>query len=184
MRIKALVVTTFLGISLYLWYPMLQLTNTSEILEEPVLVPDFTAMLLHQELFDQNGNLKQEVFSQKMEHFAELSLTYFEGPEFIIYQNDKPYWRLSAQIGSMQDGRLILDKNVVMYQLTDNELVTTIETEYLEINLNTQVVTTDKAIIIKGRRSTIEGQGLKADLKAGKVKLTQHVRTILKGNKS
>lgn len=179
---KLLVLLIFIGISIYLWYPAFNSTEQVATDTDPVLVPDFTAKLLHQELFDHKGDLKQEVFSQKMEHFADLDLTYFEQPEFIIYQDDNPYWRLSAKVGNMQDGRLILDENVQMLQLNNNELVNSIETSYLEINLNSQIVTTDKLFVIKGQRTTITGHGLNADLKEGRVKMTKHVQTILKGN--
>lgn len=184
MRLRLLVLLIFVGISLYLWFPAFTNQSNADDSEEPVLTPDFTATLLHQEMFDKNGTLKQEVFSQKMEHYAQLALTYFEQPEFIIYQNNAPFWRLAADLGSVQDGRLTLDSNVKMYQLTNNELVTSIETQYLEIDLDTQVVETDKPIIIRGEKTTIEGQGLTADLKAQTVKLKHHVRTILKGTKN
>ena len=182
MRIKLLVIILFAGISLYLWYPVFQQDSASLDNTESALVPDFTARLLHQELFDQQGRLKEEVFSEKMEHYADLDLTYFEQPEFIIYQDDKPYWRLLAEVGNMQEGRLILDQSVKMYQLNDNDLVNSIETSYLEIDLNSQLVTTDKMFVIKGQKTTITGHGLHADLKLGRLKMTQHVKTILKGN--
>ena len=182
MRFKIIVISLFIGISLYLWYPAFQDSEQQENDAEEVLIPDFTARLLHQELFDNNGKLKEEVFSQKMEHFADLNLTYFEQPEFIIYQDDNPYWRLSALVGNMQDGRLVLAQNVQMVQLNDNELVNSIETSYIEIDLNSQLVTTDKRFVIKGKNTTIIGHGLRADLKLGRLQMTKHVETILKGN--
>ena len=182
MRFKIIVITLFIGISLYLWYPDFQDSEQQESDTEAVLIPDFTARLLHQELFDNNGKLKEEVFSQKMEHFADLNLTYFEQPEFIIYQDDNPYWRLSALVGNMQDGRLVLDQDVQMVQLNDNELVNSIDTSYIEIDLNSQLVTTDKRFVIKGKNTTIIGHGLRADLKLGRLQMTKHVETILKGN--
>lgn len=182
MRFRFIVITLFIGISLYLWYPAFHDSDEQIDEAEAVLIPDFTARLLHQELFDNNGKLKEEVFSQKMEHFADLNLTYFEQPEFIIYQDDQPYWRLSAQVGNMQDGRLVLNEDVQMVQLNDNELVNSINTSYIEIDLNSQLVTTDKRFVIKGVNTTIVGHGLRADLKVGRLQMTKHVETILKGS--
>jgi len=181
MFIRGLVVLAFIVVSLILWMPAFQDSEQTTDDFEEELRPEFTAKLLHQELFDSNGQLSQEVFSQKMEHFAELQLTHFESPEFIIYQNQKPFWRLSAKIGNMQDGILTLDQNVKMIQLSENVMVESIITEYLEINLDSNKVSTDNVIQIEGQRMTIVGNGMEADLNVGKVTLTEHVETIIKG---
>ncbi len=170
-----------LGIVTYLAWPTLEPAIVNEPQQEADLVPDFTATLLHQELFDGQGKIKREVFSQQMKHFSELALTYFEKPEFIIYKDEAPFWRLAAQHGSVQDGLLTLDKDVTMYQVENSELITTIETQYLEINLTSQLVWTDKPILIKGKNTTITGKGMSADLKAGKVSLVNHATTVIKG---
>ena len=152
--------------------------STNAPTEEPLeLLPDFTAKLLHQELYDQQGNLQQEVFSQSMEHYSELSLTHFKQPEFIIFQDGTPYWRLSANTGTLHEGALILDDNVVMLQIVDNTLVNKISTQYIEIDLINNIVNSDQPILIEGKNVFIQGQGLTADLNQGSIQLTNHVQT-------
>ena len=80
-------------------------------------------------------------------------------------------------MGNMQDGKLVLDEQVIMLQIIDDSLVKKITTEYLEIDLNNSLVTTDKKINIEGNDLWIEGQGLVADLTLGTIKLTNHVQT-------
>ena len=181
MFLRLLVVLAFIVISVILWLPAFQQPIDSDGDFDQELFPEFTAKFLHQEMFDEQGRLTQEVFSQKMEHFAELDLTHFEQPEFVIYQNHEPFWRLTAKVGNMQDGLLILDQAVTMEQLTANAMVRTINTEYLEINLESNMVTSDSPITIAGQRMTIVGSGMIADLNLGKVSLTQHVETVIKG---
>ena len=181
MFIRALVIGAFILVSIILWMPAWQELSISSEDFEQELRPEFTAKLLHQELFDKNGKLTQEVFSQRMEHFAELQLTHFEQPEFVIYQSQHPLWRLSAEIGTMQDGILTLDQNVKMVQLVANSLVQTITTEYLEIDLDSNKVSTDDQIHIDGQRMSVIGNGMHADLNVGSVSLTQHVTTLIKG---
>ena len=181
MYARIFVVLAFLGISLILWWPALQQPDETFDDFEQELLPEFTAKFLHQEMFDDKGELTQEVFSQKMEHFAELQLTHFVQPEFVIYQDRQPLWRLSAKIGNMQDGLLSLDENVKMVQLNDNNLVKTIATDYIEIDLDTKMVTTDNPITIEGQKMRVVGNGMVADLTLGKVSLTQHVETLIKG---
>lgn len=183
MLARGVVVVLFIGILAVLWLPNFTPQSQLPFDFEEELIPEFTAKLLHQELFDANGELQQEVFSQKMEHFSELSLTHFISPEFIIYQDRKPFWRLSAQIGDMQEGILTLDKNVIMVQLGEKSLIQTIKTNFLEINLDSNLVTTDNPITITGDKLTIVGQGLVANLTEGTVTLTHHVETLIKGNK-
>lgn len=181
MNIRLIILIVFLTISVFWWLPTLENSDTTEKQTLSDLIPTYTATLLHQELFDEQGDLEQEVFSQKMEHYADLSLTHFKQPEFIIYQDDKPFWRISAKIGNMQDGLLLLENTVSMIQVTDNDLVNSITTEYLEINLNTNIVSTDNPIKIQGKDVTIEGKGLTADLERGTLSLVNHVKTIIKG---
>lgn len=180
MLIRALIIGLFLLISIVLWFPAFQSSEDYTQDDEPELVPEFTAKLLHQEMFDDNGKLMQEVFSQKMEHFSELSLTHFEGPEFILYQADIPQWRLSSKYGDLQDGILTLDESVKVAQLVENHMVKTITTEFLQINLDKNLITTDEKIHIFGDHIEVIGQGLLADLNEGSLTLTQHVRTVLK----
>jgi len=177
MKLRLLVVVTFIIISLLWWMPTFNSNSPAQVDENQDILPEFTAEFLHQEIYDEQGNIHREVFSKRMEHYSELSLTHFEQPEFILYQEQTPHWRISAQMGNMQDGKLVLDNQVIMLQIVNNTLINKITTEYLEIDLNNSLVTTDKKINIEGNKMWIEGQGLVADLNLGTIKLTNHVQT-------
>ena len=181
MRPRLLILLAFLLITIIWWFPSFNAQNEqTDDDNEQDIIPDFTAELLHQEMYDENGNIHREVFSKKMEHYSELSLTHFVQPEFIIYQGSTPNWRISAKLGNMQDGKLVLDSNVIMLRIVDNSLVHKITTEYLEIDLNNSLVTTDKQIYIEGNKVFIEGKGLTANLKQGTIKLINHVQTRIR----
>lgn len=182
MNIRLFIFLAFLVVSFIWWLPTLDSEQSADSEAASDLVPEFTAKFLYQELFDSEGNLEQQVFSHKMEHYADLSLTHFKQPEFTIYQGGEPVWKISAQIGNMQDGLLLLDDSVSMLQISDNVLVNSITTEYLEINLNTNIVSTDNEITIQGKNTTIVGKGLTADLERKTLSLVDHVQTIIKGS--
>jgi len=182
MNIRLIILLVFLAVSFLWWLPTLDNNDSGSQEALSDLIPEYTATFLHQELFNDEGNLEQEVFSHKMEHYADLALTHFKQPEFIIYQDNKPFWRISAKIGNMQDGLLLLENTVNMIQVSDNDLVNSITTEYLEINLNTNIVSTDNDIKIQGKNVTVEGKGLTADLERGTLSLVNHVKTIIKGS--
>jgi len=180
MKTKLLVILTIITILIVWWMinsddKQVSTADNSQM----ELVPEFTAKLLHQELYDSEGRLQQEVFSQSMEHYSELALTHFKKPEFIIYQDNTPYWRLSANIGTLHEGSLILDEDVIMVQIVDNALVNKIATEYIDIDLDNNIVKSDMPISITGKNVVIRGKGLTADLNAGTIKLTNHVRTTI-----
>lgn len=180
MKLRLLVIVAFIVISLLWWMPSFNTGKVAIDDDNQDILPEFTAESLHQEIYDEQGNIHREVFSKKMEHYSELALTHFQQPEFVLYQDKKPNWRISAQMGNMQDGKLVLDQQVIMLQIVDNSLVKKITTEYLEIDLNNSLVTTDQKINIEGNDLWIEGQGLNADLNLGTITLTNHVRTRIK----
>lgn len=182
MGMRLIILLGFILVSLLWWFPTFENNNSGGQEELDDLVPEYSTTFLHQEMFNEEGNLEQEVFSHKMEHYADLSLTHFKQPEFILYQGDKPFWRISAKIGNMQDGLLLLESTVRMIQVTDSDLVNTITTEYLEINLDTNIVSTDNDIKIEGKNVTVQGKGLTADLERGTLSLVNHVKTIIKGS--
>lgn len=182
MSFRLFILVLFLIISIIWWLPTFNSKTPIQAENEQDITPEFTAKLLHQEIYDEHGQIQQEVFSKKMEHYADLSLTHFVEPEFIIYQDDKPHWRMLADLGNIQDEKLILDTNVVMLQIIENTLVNKITTEYLEIDLNSNMVNTDKAITIEGNKVFIVGKGLTANLNAGSIKLTNHVQTRIKNS--
>jgi lipopolysaccharide export system protein LptC len=142
--------------------------------------PEFTAKDLRQSLYNEKGELFQEVVADEMEHYTELKLTYFKNPTFTIYQNNNAHWNISASEGNIQDNLLTLDTKVVMQQLGDSPFIQTISTEYLEIDLDSNTVMTDNDILIEGTKIRIIGKGLLVDLNEGNVSLTNHVETIIK----
>lgn len=180
MRLKLIVLITFIVVSLVWWFPAFKDTQPEVVADSESIYPEFTAKNLHQKVYDENGQLNQQIFAKELEHYNELSLTHFKQPDFVIYQDNKPYWKFSAQEGNLQDGLLILDNNVTMLQLSEPKSAIEIKTEYLEIDLNASMVTTDNTIRIESDKVLIRGEGLNADLNQGSIALIKHVQTIIK----
>ena len=182
MLTKLLALLSLGVIALLIWLPDNNTTNNNQQ-DDQELLPEFTAKMLHQELYDEQGQLHQKVISESMEHFKEISLTHFLKPDFTLYENQQPNWRIVAMGGTLQEGLLILDKQVTMHQMVEGSQVKTIQTEYLEIDLNAKLVTTDSPVIIQGEQLIITGQGLEANLNEGMIRLTNQVNTLFKGHK-
>lgn len=147
------------------------------------LRPDFVAEGLFTRIFNPQGELQHRIESTRMAHFSIIGLTELADPVYIttiINDSGQPeLWQLRADKGSYYDDeRLILEDNVRITNEDGQSFVQAMETEYLTINTLTQVITTDRPVLIYGPQFEIRGQGMRANLEAQQLELTEHVQTI------
>ncbi|WP_100644519.1 LPS export ABC transporter periplasmic protein LptC [Alteromonas facilis] len=148
--------------------------------EEDIYQPTYQAKNLRSALYDNDGQLSHRIFAQEMEHYEQLGFVYFKQPQYTIYmEDDQTPWRVTADEGTLyDDNRIQLERNVIIQSLSQEEFVKTISTEFLQINLETKIMTSDQAVTIVGEDYQIESDGLEADLNLKTYELQQHVQTI------
>lgn len=148
--------------------------------QEDAYKPTYQATNLRSALYDESGELSHRIFASKMEHFEQLGFVYFTQPQYTIYmEDDQRPWRVTAEEGTLyDDNRIQLERNVVITSLSDDEFVKTINTEFLQINLDTKVMTSDQAVTITGQDYQITSNGLNANLQTKHYELKQHVQTV------
>lgn len=61
-----------------------------------------------------------------------------------------------------------------------DSLIQEINCKYLELDLNTNIISSDQTILIQGKDFTMYGSGLIIDLNTKQMTLTEHVQTIYK----
>ena len=72
-------------------------------------------------------------------------------------------------------------KNRVRLTATEpGSLIQEIHCKYLELDLNTNIISSDQTILIQGKDFTMYGSGLIIDLNTKQMTLTEHVQTIYK----
>ena len=76
-----------------------------------------------------------------------------------------------------------MERNVIITSLSDEAFVKTITTEFLQINLDTKIMTSDQAVMIKGQDYQIQSNGFNANLHTKEYELKQHVQTIYSPNR-
>jgi lipopolysaccharide export system protein LptC len=164
---------------------------------ENELTPDFIAEALKSNIYTQEGQLSHSIVADRMEHYAKLEVTHFELPNYILYSKnntqsktgiiDPPNypWKLSAKEATLyKNNRVILNHRVHLTATDENSLIQEIHCKYLELDLNTNIISSEQTVMIQGKDFITYGSGLIIDLNTKQMTLTEHVRTIIKKNNS
>jgi lipopolysaccharide export system protein LptC len=146
------------------------------------LAPDFIAESLKSNTFNETGDLTHIIDAQRMEHYAGIEVTHFEFPHLTIYPKDKNIpWEISSTEGTLFSDNRVKLKNRVKLSSTDPEsLIQEIHGKYIELDLNTNIISSEQAIVVLGKGFTMYGSGLIVDINTKQMTLTEHVQTIYK----
>ncbi len=144
------------------------------------VTPDFIAEVLKTSIYDKNGKLSHEIEASRMEHYAQLELTHFEWPHYTLYpKNNSAPWQVEAKEATLyKNNRVILRNNVLITATEEHSLIQRIQCKYLELDLNTEIISSNQDIVIYGKDFTMYGAGLIIDLNTTQMTLTKHVQTI------
>ncbi|WP_218310200.1 LPS export ABC transporter periplasmic protein LptC [Alteromonas antoniana] len=169
-----------LALLLYLPVWMEEEPETREQQRIDALQPAYKARNLTTTFYDDEGNRNHQIFATSMEHYDELGFVLFQQPEYTIYlEQQTSSWQVTAKEGTLYNDDLIqLDSDVLIKSLNDDAFVSTISTEFIEVNLDTQKMVSDQPVLIRGTPYTINSNGFKADLKTQEYELIDHVQTI------
>ncbi|GIU43230.1 LPS export ABC transporter periplasmic protein LptC [Shewanella algidipiscicola] len=173
-----LAIIAFFGTALILYWQVQSKHGSQALLLDASDRPDYVINNINSVQYDEQGKLNSRVSASHMEHYAERNITYFTQPIYLVYpDNGDAQWRLRSARGTLDkdSGRVILENNVIIDAISPEEPIQTIETNYMELDLNTMIMTSDRTIRITGNDFLITGKGLYADLNAQKVRLTSQV---------
>lgn len=154
---------------------------TSNILDS-TNSPEFIAENLNSDVYNASGALSYNVEAQRMEHYAQLEVTHFEYPQYTLYpKNNKPTWQITANEGTLYNNNRVTLENRVRLIATDKEsLIQEVHGKNLEMDLKTNIISSEQTILILGKGFTMYGSGLIVDLNTTQMTLTEHVQTIYK----
>ena len=153
---------------------------------EQQLEPDFIAESLASKIFNASGQLSHTINAQRMEHYNELDFTHFEYPQYMLYSkgNDQP-WQLTANEATLyNNNRVILESRVRLLATDPNSLIQEINCKYLELDLNSNIISSEQTVMIQGKDFIMYGSGLIVDLNTKQMTLIEHVQTIYKKSKN
>lgn len=168
-------------------YSIIEWHNSNSSVEENIdqlVSPDFIAESLSSESFDSEGKLSYMINAGRMEHYNKLfngtSVTRFEYPQYTLFpkNNDAP-WQISANEGTLYNSnRVKLQNNVLLVSTDETSLIREIHGKYLELDLITNIISSEDKIEVIGTNFVMNGTGLIVDLNTKQVTLTNHEQTI------
>ncbi len=146
------------------------------------LEPDFIAESLESSVYNAQGKLSHVIKAQRMEHYAELEFTHFEYPQYTLFpKNNAHSWQITAKEATLyNNNRVILETRVRLVATNKNSLIQEINCKYLELDLNSNIISSNQTVMIQGKDFIMYGSGLIVDLNTRQMTLTEHVQTIYK----
>jgi len=150
------------------------------------LTPDFIAESLKSAIYNKEGTLSHEIEADRMEHYTELEFTHFELPNYTLYpKNSSSPWQVKAKEATLYNNNLVILKNTVRITSTEPEaFIQAVHSKALELDLNTNIISSVQEVIVYGKNFTMYGSGLIINLNTTQMTLTQHEKTTIKKNKS
>ena len=150
------------------------------------IMPDFIAEQLESRIYNKKGTLSHIIHADRMEHYTELAVTYFEQPKYTLYpKNKQAAWHISAKEGILnQNNRVRLENRVLLKSSDTDSLIQEVHGKYIELDLTTNIISSDQTIMIQGKDFTMYGSGLIVDLNTTQMTMTEHVQTVYKKNSS
>jgi lipopolysaccharide export system protein LptC len=155
--------------------------KSSNILDND-LTPDFIAESLKSAIYNEKGQLSHEIEAARMEHYSPLKLSHFESPHYTLYPTDNSSpWHVNAQEATLyNNNNVILKSKIRITTSAKDGLIQEIHGKTLELDLNTNIITSDQEIIVYGKDFTLTGSGLMIDLNTTQMTIKKHGKTIYK----
>ena len=101
---------------------------------------------------------------------------------FLDYDGDQNVdWRITSDKGQLLSNSnvLALSGNVIVQSLSNENNMTTISTNYLEINPNTYTIATNRDVLIELDDNKIEAKGLTAQLKDNRLNFNSNINASI-----
>ncbi len=130
-------------------------------------LPSFTASNLHTYRYTIDGKLT-DIFSANQTFYYEYDkVTVAARPLLRTFETDgKEAWNVAADSGKLfSQDRLFLKDNVLIKNINPAINVDRMQTSYLEMDMNTNQISSDKPVTIDSPDYHVQGVGLHADLK-------------------
>lgn len=129
---------------------------------------------------DANGDLRYKLAATEMKHYPDNDTTNLINPRYTQFTVNKPYTQVQGQRGyvsSKGDIVEIVDKVLVTRQAFEDKGEMTLETDYLNIRPNEELVQTSSPVIIRqAPKTVIYATGMVYEKKKQTVTLLNKVR--------
>ncbi len=134
--------------------------------------------------YDSQGTLLREFHAKTAFYYENKELTETLAPELLTYEKHQPAWHLTAPAGQLlKDEQVKLHGNILIQNKNPELDVRQMTTTYLEMDLRTNQITTDKPLEIEGVDYHIQGEGLNADLNQNRYTILRQGHATYQNNR-
>lgn len=142
--------------------------------------PDYIMSNFETTQTDIKGDLRYKLAAIEMRHFPDDDTTELQQPRYTQFALNKPYTRVESIRGFVSSNGeevQLFDNVVVTRQAFEGKGEMTVETDYLNIRPNEELVTTDRPVVIKqAPKTVIYATGMIYEKKKQTVTLLNRVR--------
>ncbi|MGB0936783.1 MAG: LPS export ABC transporter periplasmic protein LptC [Colwellia sp.] len=98
-----------------------------------------------------------------------------------LYHSQQSPWNLSAKEATLyKDNRVVLNSRVRLKAIDAESIIQEVHCKHLELDLTTNIISSEQTVMIQGKDFTMYGSGLSIDLNNKTMTLSEHVRTVYK----
>lgn len=141
--------------------------------------PEIIATKIKQFHVDAANNTSIVLQADSMQQFTDTGKTIYKNIHIDAYTNKQLTWTMDATNGHIvgnDNDRIILSGDIHIKRIaTAQRAESNITTSALTIDRKTHLVTSDQRVNLVQGNTKISGQGLRADLKTGTIKLLSNV---------
>jgi lipopolysaccharide export system protein LptC len=134
--------------------------------------------------FDDTGEMEYKISATKTTGLSDEDITLFEQPQLTVYIKNKntdnaSVWQISSEKGILsKQSELLLSDNVLVKNLTEDQLIQTMETEKLTILLNTKELKNDQLVTWKGPQMEQQGIGMWGSLITEELIIKDQIKAV------
>lgn len=147
----------------YIFYHWVSIDDNKPEEEFVESIPSYLAQSIKTTTYNKMGLAYRELSAQNVQYYEYLTTSYLTLPNVTYFpqldpnkntsknisinQDELEMWTISADFGTVNIGdNIILRSNVLGHSTKRDAIITDIRTDYLEYDLNTQEIKTDKTI--------------------------------------
>ena len=138
-------------------------------------VASFTASKLHSRRYTAEGKLTDIFTAEQALYYQHNKITDAVTPVLQTFEpNGQTAWNITAKTGQLfSNDRIILRDNIVITNHNPALNIDRMQTSYLDMDMNTQQVRSDKPVTIDSPDYHVQGVGLHADLKTKRYQILE-----------
>jgi len=146
--------------------------------------PTYIANEIHSNHYDVTGFNDYNIFALKMTSYPEENHTTFENPKVIVHIKDKKtgelsQWQLTSASGILKNkNTLLLSQDVVVENLSKNELIQEMKTEKAIVQLDSKEISTEAKVTWTGPQIQQEGVGMWASMITEEMQLKSNTKAV------